>query len=165
MKNSTTISTLALTLLLSACAATPSASSVSDAAPGSVAYDRDVFQTLLGGHSELRRTVRVLPDGVETITESDDAALAALIRDHVIAMKVRLEHDGRIRQWDPIFRAVFDNASKIRMEYELTAKGVKVREQSDDPRIVRLIQAHATMVSGFVTRGTEESAIAHEVPE
>ena len=57
-----------------------------------------------------------------------------------------------------------DNADKIHMEYENTPKGIKVREVSDDPYVARLIQAHAKMVSGFVARGTEESALAHEPP-
>ena len=90
--------------------------------------------------------------------------MAALIRNHVHAMKVRLEKDARIRQWDPIFVAIFDNAGRIRMEIVETPKGVRVRETSDDPWVARLIQTHAVMVSGFVARGSEESLLEHKPP-
>lgn len=151
-------------LALASCTTPPAGSGVSDAEPGTVAYDRDVFQTLLGNHELIRRGVREIPNGIETVTESDNAEVAALIQDHVAAMKVRIEGGYRLRQWDPMFVAIFDNADKIRMEYEKTAKGMRVREVSDDAYVARLIQAHAKMVSGFVSRGTEESKLAHEPP-
>lgn len=150
--------------LLVSCAAPTAGSRVSDAQPGSIAYDRDVFQTLLGNHTLIRRQVQEIPTGIETTTESDDPEVAELIQDHVMAMKVRVEHDRRLRQWDPMFVAVFDNAGKIRMEYEKTPKGINVREVSDDAYVAKLIQAHARMVSGFVARGTEESQLSHEPP-
>ena len=151
-------------LTLSACATPSAAPRVSTAETGTIAYDRDVFQTLLGNHESIRRETHEIATGIETVTESDDPEIAALIRDHVVAMKVRIENGARLRQWDPMFVAVFDNADKIHMEYENTPKGIKVREVSDDPYVARLIQAHAKMVSGFVARGTEESALAHEPP-
>lgn len=151
-------------LALASCTAPRAGTSVSDAEPGTIAYDRDVFQTLLGNHELIRREVREIPNGIETDTESDNAEVAALIQDHVAAMKVRIEGGYRLRQWDPMFVAIFDNADKIRMEYEKTAKGMRVREVSDDAYVARLIQAHAKMVSGFVARGSEESKLAHEPP-
>ena len=161
---SAVLATIVSTALLASCAAQTAGSRVSEAEPGSIAYDRDVFQTLLGNHELIRREVRELPNGIEAVTESDNPEVAELIQDHVMAMKVRIENDGRLRQWDPIFVAVFDNAAKIRMEYEKTPKGMKVREVSDDAYVARLIQAHARMVSGFAARGTEESKLAHEPP-
>ena len=151
--------------VLAACAAPPpTATPVSEAEPGSAQYDRDVFETLLGNHELIRRDVQRLPDGIEATTESDNPEVAALIRNHVHAMKVRLEKDARIRQWDPIFVAIFDNAGRIRMEIVETPKGVRVRETSDDPWVARLIQTHAVMVSGFVARGSEESLLEHQPP-
>jgi hypothetical protein len=155
---------LALTALLAACSTPPAGTRVSDAAQGTVAYDRDVFQTLLGNHELIRREFREVEGGIESLTESDNAEVAALIQDHVAAMKVRVEHGRAIRVWDPMFREIFANADKIRFEYENTPKGVKVREVSDDPYVARLIQAHAKVVSGFVARGGAESQLAHEPP-
>ncbi|MFZ9881101.1 MAG: hypothetical protein ACO3QC_06835 [Phycisphaerales bacterium] len=138
---------------------------VTTASPGTVDYDRDVFQTLLGNHERIRREVRLVDDGVETRTESDHASVAVLIKDHVRAMKSRIEEGRRIRQWDPMFRAVFDHAAEIRMEIEETPSGVVVRETSSDPAVARLIQAHARVVDGFVARGGMASREAHPVPE
>jgi NAD(P)-dependent dehydrogenase (short-subunit alcohol dehydrogenase family) len=164
MKHAMKHAAFALTALLAACTTPPAGTRVSDAAPGTVAYDRDVFQTLLGNHDLIRREFREVDGGIESVTESDNAEVAALIQDHVAAMKVRVEHSRAIRVWDPMFREIFANADKIRFEYENTPKGVKVREVSDDPYVARLIQAHAKVVSGFVARGGAESQLAHEPP-
>lgn len=157
----------AAALALAACVNTPPAPAgtrVSTAEPGTVAYDRDVFQTLLGNHDLIRRDFREIPNGIESTTESDNAEVAALIQDHVAAMKVRVEQRRAIRVWDPMFRELFANADKIQLEYENIPKGVKVRETSDDAYVARLIQAHAQVVSGFVARGGAESQLAHEPP-
>ncbi|MEY4118505.1 MAG: hypothetical protein RLZZ116_1833 [Planctomycetota bacterium] len=164
MKQLRLLSSVVPLVLLASCAAPTAGSRVSDAEPGTVAYDRDVFQTLLGNHELIRREFRDVEGGIESFTESDNAEVAALIQDHVAAMKVRIENGYRIRMWDPMFREIFDNADKIRMTFENTAKGVKVREVSDDPYVARLIQAHAKVVSGFVARGSAESQLAHEPP-
>jgi hypothetical protein len=42
---------------------------------------------------------------------------------------------------------------------------VKVVETSDDPYTVKLIQAHAQVVSLFVEKGFPEAAKNHEVPK
>jgi hypothetical protein len=164
MKQLCLLSSIGSLVLLASCVAPTAGSRVSDAEPGTVAYDRDVFQTLLGNHELIRREFRDVEGGIESVTESDNAEVAALIQDHVAAMKVRIENGYRIRMWDPMFREIFDNADKIRMTFENTAKGVKVREVSDDPYVARLIQAHAKVVSGFVERGSAESQLAHDPP-
>lgn len=132
--------------------------------PGTVAYDRSVFEALLRDHRKIRREVQELDDGVLTVTESDDPAVAAKIVDHVTAMKLRMEEGRRIRQWDPIYVAMFDEAEKVRIDIEPTGKGVRVRETAADAKTVRLIKEHAKVVSGFVARGVEESRLAHPVP-
>ena len=43
-------------------------------------------------------------------------------------------------------------------------KGVLVRERSDDPYVVSLIQAHADVVSQFVASGFTEAQKNHAVP-
>jgi uncharacterized protein len=132
--------------------------------PGTVAYDRSVFEALLRDHRKIRREVTDLEDGVLTVTESDDPAVAARIVDHVTAMKLRMEEGRRIRQWDPIYVAMFDDAEKVRIDIEPTGKGVRVRETASDAKTVRLIKEHAKVVTGFVTRGFEESRVAHPAP-
>jgi uncharacterized protein len=45
--------------------------------------DREVFQFLLSNHDKIKRTVKELPNGVETLTESDTPEIAAKIKEHV----------------------------------------------------------------------------------
>jgi hypothetical protein len=134
-------------------------------APGTLAYDQSVFHDLLEGHGSMRRSVSEIEGGIEATTESDDPAVAALLADHVVAMKRRIENGGRVRQWDPLYIAMFDHAEAIHLDIQRTAKGVRVRETSTDPRVVALIRSHAGVVSGFAAYGVEESAKEHPVPE
>src|SRR5690349_2051582 len=43
-----------------------------------------VVHQLLMNHEKLRRTVELLPNGIRTVTESDDPAMVQLIRTHVV---------------------------------------------------------------------------------
>jgi len=126
--------------------------------------DHVVFQYLLTNHEKIRRDVKMLPNGVETITESDDEAVAAKIKEHVYWMKERVEKTQPIRMRDPLFRALFQNTKTIVMKYEETPKGVHVIETSENPYVATLIQAHAQVVSLFVKRGFAEAMKNHAVP-
>ena len=126
--------------------------------------DRDVFHELLQNHTRIQRSVTRLENGVETLTESDDPAIAAKIQEHVASMHARVEDGRGLRFWDDLFVAVFQNYKRITMSVENTDKGVRVRETSDDPAVVRLIQAHADVVSLFVKHGFEEAHRNHAVP-
>ena len=101
------------------------------------------IHALLDHHEAITRRVVDRADGVETWTESDDPAVAAMIREHVRAMDARLRDGRPIRRWDPLFAEIFEHADAITMEVEDTATGVRVVETSDDPYVVALIQQHA----------------------
>ena len=166
MKSPCPLAVALAVLLIGGCAGTQAPSGGdpdAGAARGTVAYDRGVFTELLDKHEKIRREFREIDGGIESITESDDPRVAALIVDHVEAMKGRVESGRRIRQWDPLYVAVFDAGDRIKLEVERTGKGVKVRETSADPAVVRLIRQHAVVVNGFASRGTEESALEHAV--
>lgn len=127
--------------------------------------DRDVFQFLLAHHEKIRRQVKNRQDGVETLTESDDPKIAAKIEEHVAAMYARVDEQRPIRRRDPLFRELFQHAAKIEMHVEKTDKGLRVVETSQDPYVVRLIQEHAQVVSGFVKKGFAEAHRNHAVPD
>lgn len=129
------------------------------------AEDRDLFHGLLSRHTEIHREVENLENGVRTVTEADDPELAALIRRHVARMKTRVEEPAPIHMRDPLFRALFGSYDKIEMTIEETEKGVRVTETSDDAYVVKLIQAHAAVVSLFVKNGHSEVRNNHELPE
>ena len=126
--------------------------------------DHEVFQFLLTHHKQITRKVTERPDGVETLTESDHPKVAAKIKEHVEWMKYRIGNTNPIRMRDPLFAELFRNANKIKMEHVDTDKGVRVVETSDDPYVVKLIQSHAKVVSGFVDRGFAEAMKNHAVP-
>lgn len=128
------------------------------------AEDRELFHGLMRRRAEIKRKVKQLDNGVETLTESDSPEVARWIQQHVASMSRRVEQGDPIRMRDPLFRAIFRHADKIRMRSERTAKGVRVIETSDDPYVVKLIKAHAEVVTGFVKNGFAEARRNHPVP-
>ena len=126
--------------------------------------DMAVFHLLLDNGKKVTRTVTRRPDGVESLTESDDPEIAKAIQTHLDAMSARVKEKRPIHQRDPLFREVFANADKIALRHELTPKGVKVVETSSDPYVVKLIQAHADVVTAFIANGRAEAMKDHPVP-
>ena len=130
----------------------------------SMRADQDVFHYLLEKHELIRRDVKNLDNGVQTLTESDDAEVTAKIQEHVAAMHERVKSGRGLRFWDELFGAIFRNHDKIEMVVENTDRGVKVTETSNDAYTVKLIQAHAMVVSKFAERGFAEAHENHAVP-
>jgi len=126
--------------------------------------DMQLFHQLLDNGAKIRRQVTVRPDGVESLTESDDPVIAKAIKAHVDSMYARVTTARPIHQRDPLFREVFKHADKITMAHEQTEKGVKVTETSTDPYVARLIQAHAEVVTKFIANGRAEAMKDHPVP-
>ena len=131
---------------------------------GNQPQDMKTIHALFDDHNKITRTVKNISNGVETVTESDDPKVKALIVEHALAMKARLEKKQPIRQWDPLFAELFKHSDKIKMELTNTAKGVKVTETSTDPYVVKLIQAHAAGVSEFVKEGRSSMHKEHPLP-
>ena len=126
--------------------------------------DREIFHFLLEHRTDIHRTVTSLPNGVETLTESDDPTIVDKLQAHVQAMSRRVEEQRPIHRRDPLFAELFAHADKIEMQLEPTSKGIKVIETSDDPYVVQLIQAHAEVVSLFVKNGWSEMRKDHPLP-
>ena len=127
--------------------------------------DHEVFHYLLTHHKQITREVKNLPNGVETLTQSTSPEIAAKIKEHVQWMKYRVDESNPIRMRDPLFAELFRHASEIEMQFVETPNGVRVIETSDNPKVARLIQAHAEVVSGFVEHGFVEAAKNHDVPK
>ncbi len=126
--------------------------------------DMKTIHALFDGHKQITRTVTETTNGVETLTESNDPKLQALLKEHVRAMQQRLVKHQPIRQWDPLFAELFKQADKIRMEVSATTKGMKVVETSADAYVVKLIQAHARGVSEFAKEGMAVMHKEHPLP-
>ena len=92
-------------------------------------------------------------DGVETVTESTNPEVTRLLQTHVASMLARVKEGRPIHQRDPLFAELFKNADRIEARHELTAGGVPVVETSKDAYVVKLLQAHAEVVSAFLANG------------
>lgn len=127
--------------------------------------DMMIAHQLVMQHDQVTRTVKQLANGVETLTESEDATVAAKIKAHVPAMYKRLRENQPIQQMDPLFRELFRYGSKIKSEVTMTPFGVMVIETSTDPYVVKLIRAHAKTVDELVARGMQAMHETHDVPK
>ena len=132
---------------------------------GTAPADMQVFHELLDQRAKIVRTLTPRPDGIESLTESDDPAVARLIQTHVAAMSARVKEARPIHQRDPLFVEVFRHADQIAMQIETTPKGVRVIETSRDAYAAKLIRAHADVVSLFIKNGRAEMMKNHPVPD
>ena len=98
------------------------------------------------------------------MTESANPTVTALLHSHVESMIARVKEERPIHQRDPLFREIFRNASKISATYERTPQGIRVVETSSDAYVVKLIQAHAEVVTAFIANGRAEMMRNHAVP-
>lgn len=56
--------------------------------------ERGEIHDMFMNHDRIMRTVTNLPDGIRTVTESDDPELAVVIASHVAGMIVRVKDGG-----------------------------------------------------------------------
>ena len=110
---------------------------------------------LLDNHDRIRRTVVNLPNGIRTVTESDDPRIARIIKEHVASMGERVSagKDPGLPIESPALRAIFKYKDKITTTVETTAKGSIVVQTSSDPEAVAVLQKHASEVSDLVRGG------------
>ena len=128
------------------------------------AADMQLFHQLFAHRTEINRQVVAREDGIETVTESKNPEVTRLLQTHVAAMLARVKEGRPIHQRDPLFVELFKNADRIEARYELTAGGVRVVETSKDAYVVKLLQAHAEVVSAFLANGMSEAMKDHPVP-
>ena len=87
-----------------------------------------------------------------------------MLQTHVTSMLARVKETRPIHQRDPLFVELFRHAEQIAVRYEPTTSGVRVVETSADPYVVKLLQAHAEVVSAFIANGHSEMMKDHPVP-
>lgn len=127
--------------------------------------DQAVFHELLRHHDAIHREVENIGDGIRALTTSDDPAIAGLIRVHVREMQRRLEEGFGLRYWDTAFAELFAQKEKVRLSVTETGTGVVIEETSDDPNVVKLIQAHGVVVTSFVNSGGEAAGQPSPLPD
>jgi len=115
--------------------------------------DMQLVHEMLAGHDKIKRSVENLPDGIRTVTESEDPQVAQALKAHVASMEQRLK-DGRIfNLFSPTLPVLFDNKDKIKTSVQITEKGAAVTQTSADAKVVAALQAHAGEVSELARDG------------
>jgi hypothetical protein len=115
--------------------------------------DMNIYMDLFNRHTEIQRTVELIPGGVRTTTESDAADLVAQLQAHVSDMYGHLNQDTEVVCMSPSLPTLFSHAKDYQRQLSLTSKGVQVTETSGDPELTQAIREHAQEVSGFVRDG------------
>lgn len=123
--------------------------------------ERRDLHDLFFNHDRIQRKVTNLPDGIRTVTESDDPRLAETIKKHVAEMGKRVEEgrDPGLPIETPALHAIFRHKDKIKTAYEVTEKGIIVVQTSTDATAVKALQDHAAEVTDLAKRGM---VAAHE---
>lgn len=121
---------------------------------GAMAQMRGIHE-LFANHDRMTRTVTNLPDGIRTVTESDDPRVAKLITDHVASSRKQVESgiDPGLPIESAALRAIYAHYDKIVTTVEATEKGVVVVQTSTDPQVVAALQQHAAEVTEFINDG------------
>lgn len=115
--------------------------------------DMQLVHEMLSGHDKIKRSVENLPDGIRTVTESEDPPVAQALKAHVASMEQRLK-DGRIfNLFSSTLPVLFDNRDKIKTTVEMTQKGAVVTQTSADVKVVAALQAHAGEVDELARDG------------
>lgn len=119
----------------------------------SFADDMRLVHAMLFDHDKIKRTVTNLPDGIRTVTESEDPGVARAIKAHVASMQERLKGGKIFNLFSPTLPVLFENKDKIRTVAETTNGGSIVTQTSDDSAVVAALQAHAVEVSELARDG------------
>jgi len=115
--------------------------------------DMGLVHELLVNNQKIKRTVTRLPDGIKTVTESDDPQVAQAIKAHVASMSQRLDDGREFNIFSTTLPVLFENKDKIRSTVTVTDRGSIVTRTSTDPKVVAALQGHAAEVTELVDEG------------
>ena len=129
-----------------------------DATPRESAELAEMFRNF----PAISREVVNLPNGIRTVTFSEDEELMAVIASHVVGMINRVEEgrDPQIFIQSPTLDIFFERRDRIETQIEMTDRGIEIVQTSDDPEIVAALHKHAGEVSAMADRGM---AAVHEM--
>jgi hypothetical protein len=117
--------------------------------------DAQTIHQLFSNHTQIRRTVTEIPNGIRSVTESDNPAVTALIQSHVSQMyeKVNSKRSIPMIGMSSTLPTMLRSANQYQRQLHETAKGIEVIETSNDPNLVAVIREHAQEVTRFVEQG------------
>jgi len=122
-------------------------------ADASFGDDMQLVHAMLFNHDKIKRTVTNMPDGIRTVTESEDPQVAQAIKAHVASMERRLGKGKEFNLFSPTIPVLFENRDKIKTAVTTTEKGSIVTQTSSDSKVVAALQTHASEVSELARDG------------
>ena len=119
--------------------------------------EADDLKALFKNHLAINRRVEMLPNGIKTVTESDEEAIRTALVNHVAGMINRVEvgDNPQIPIQSAMLTPIFEGGQTITTEINATETGVEVIQTSTDPVVVEALQKHATEVSDLAARGMQ----------
>jgi hypothetical protein len=126
-----------------------------------------VIHKLLDNREEIERKVTPATEEepLKTVTTSVDPDVAGWIKQHVIQMTDLAKSGGRIRNWDPLFEALFDNSEDLDYVVNEVNGGVEVQLKAWTDCAKGIAEKHAGVVSDFIKYGHQEVELPHSAPE
>ena len=115
--------------------------------------DMNLVHELLLNHDKIRRAVTNLPNGIKTVTESDNPQVAQAIKAHVASMSQRLNDGREFNIFSTTLPVLFENKDKIKSAVEMTEKGSVMTQTSTDAKVVAALQGHAAEVTELAQEG------------
>lgn len=122
---------------------------------------RDNIHALFNQHELIKRSVELTETGYISLTETEDAKLASILKSHVRQMRTRLKSGKMVRRWDPAFPEMVMHYEDMNHQIEPTDKGIKVIVTGTTPEAVKIAHNHAKIVSAFAKNGWDEHDVRH----
>jgi len=115
------------------------------------------LKAIFQNHTLISRRVENLPNGIKTVTESENEELRGAIVRHVTMMVTRLEEgqNPEVIIQSPTLDELFAVYQDIETMIEMTYTGIAVIQTSHDPKTVKFLQTHAAEVSDMAERGMQ----------
>jgi pectate lyase len=115
------------------------------------------LKTIFKNHKKIKRTVTNLDNGIKTETYSDNEEIRAAIVNHVTLMVTRIQENRnpKVMIQSPTLDKLFNNYDKIETSIELTDTGIAVIQTSEDPKVIKLLQTHASEINDMVEKGMQ----------
>ena len=101
------------------------------------------------------RTVTNLPNGIKSVTRSDNEEVMETLVRHVLAMIARVEagDDPKVFIQSPTLDIFFERYEALTTQVDVTDEGIAVTQTSDDPELVEALHTHAAEVSAMADQG------------
>lgn len=110
----------------------------------------------------IHRSVELLPDGIRTVTGSDDPEVMDALVSHVTGMIARVEEgrDPQVFIQSPTLDIFFARGAALSSDIEITDAAIVVTQTTDDPELRAALHIHAAEVTAMADRGM---AAVHEM--